>query len=309
FEIASEKEFDQFDRSAPRGYVPEPLFKQTTLTFNPWSEGHWLKKRFFDDPGRNVWTGTTNYLCNEFLDVADIDGYEEMKRKNPRLYAVAGLGEWGVADGLIYDNWEVAPFDIREVEEQAGAWKFRHVFGLDYGYTNDPTAFIAAAVNKTDGVMYIYDEHYEKRMLNSDIARMIKEKGYAKERIRADSAEPKSNEELRRLGIGRVMPAEKGRDSIVNGISRIQEYRLVVHPRCRNTVAELSSYHWITDKTGSGKNKPADSDNHLMDALRYAVLDLKHFRPKKETEQKYPRGTPPYFSAGLTPEDLKGGWT
>ena len=105
FELASEADFDKLDLSVPRGYVPAPLFKQTTVTFNPWSEKHWLKKRFFDTKQQNVDAFTTNYTCNEFLDEADFERYERMKEENPRLNAVAGLGEWGIAEGLVYDNW------------------------------------------------------------------------------------------------------------------------------------------------------------------------------------------------------------
>lgn len=305
FEIASEEEFNRLDLSVPRGNVPAPLFKQTTITFNPWSEKHWLKRRFFDTTKDDVFTLTTNYMCNEFLDEADRKIYEDMKAEQPRRYAVAGLGEWGIADGLVYDRWEVGGFDIQNLPDP---WKYRHVFGLDYGYTNDPTAFIAMAVNPVDKVIYIYDEHYEKRMLNNDIAAMLIKKGYSKERIRADSAEPKSNEDLRRMGITRVSAAAKGKDSIINGISRLQEYRMIVHPRCVNTIAELSSYCWDT-RRDDPINRPIDSDNHLMDAMRYAMEDIKFFRPGKpdgKRKKGRPRGAFSY--GGVAPADLVGRW-
>lgn len=304
FELPSEADFAKFDLSAPRGFVPPPLFKQTTLTFNPWSEKHWLKARFFDTPHDDVLAMTTNYLCNEFLDTADLDMYEQMKTANPRRYAVAGLGEWGVSEGLVYENWTVESFDWKALLRGENGWKFRCVFGLDYGYANDPTAFIAAAVNKEDKEIYIFDEFYRRGMVNSEIADEIRAHGFQKERIRADCAEPKSNEELRRAGISRIFPAEKGRDSILHGIDTVRQYRLAVHPDCRNTVAELSTYHWEQDKTGSGKNRPADMDNHLMDALRYAMGDIKSFRPKHETA-KPRRG---WMTGGIDPRDLRGGW-
>ncbi|MBQ9414548.1 MAG: PBSX family phage terminase large subunit, partial [Clostridia bacterium] len=283
FEIGSEEQFNLLDWSAPRGEVDEPLFKQTTLTFNPWSEKHWLKKRFFDEESPDVGTFTTNYLCNEWLDETDRRIYEQMKIDNPRKYAVAGLGEWGISDGLIFDNWTVESFDIRRILRGPDGWKYKCVYGLDYGYSNDPTAFIAVAVNPVDKVLYIYDEHYQMRMVNSDIAAMIRQKGYEKERIRADSAEPKSNEELRRCGISRVMPAEKGKDSILHGIAVLQEYRMIVHSACESTQAELSAYVWGKSQDGNGVNKPVDRDNHLMDALRYAMADVKRFHPKDDS--------------------------
>ena len=271
FEIASEADFDKLDLSVPRGELPKPLFKQTTITFNPWDENHWLKGRFFDRDDPNVYAITTDYRCNEFLDATDRALYERMRRENPRKYAVAGLGEWGHSEGLVFENWVVEEFSLRELHREG----MRHIFGLDYGYTNDPTAFIAAAVEEEQKRIYLYDEHYQRRMLNEDIAAMITAKGYQKERIRADAAEPKSNEDLRRLGIQRLQSANKGRDSILSGIARLQEYRLVVHPRCVHTAAELRSYVWQADgRDGVYRNRPCDRDNHLMDALRYAMEDV-----------------------------------
>ena len=271
FEIAGEADFDKLDLSVPRGELPKPLFKQTTVTFNPWDENHWLKRRFFDRTDPNVYAITTDYRCNEFLDSTDRALYEQMREQNPQKYAVAGLGEWGHSEGLVFENWSVEEFSLRDLRREG----IRHVFGLDYGYTNDPTAFIAAAVEEETKRIYLYDEHYQRRMLNEDIAAMIVEKGYQKERIRADAAEPKSNEDLRRLGICRLQAANKGRDSILSGIARLQEYRLVVHPRCVHTAAELRGYVWQADgRDGVYRNLPCDRDNHLMDALRYAMEDV-----------------------------------
>ncbi len=271
FEIAREADFDKLDLSTPRGVVAPPLFKQTTLTFNPWDEGHWLKSRFFDHPDPQVLALTTDYRCNEFLDDTDRQLFRRMQLENPRRYAVAGLGQWGRSEGLIFENWEVRDFSRRALDEPG----IRHIFGLDYGYANDPTAFIAAAAEEKSKTLYIYDEHYETRMLNEDIAAMIRQKGLQKERIRADSAEPKSNEDLRRLGLHRLIAADKGPGSVNAGIARLQEYHMVVHPRCVHTAQELGSYCWQSGgRDGVFCNRPVDSDNHLMDALRYAMNDL-----------------------------------
>lgn len=297
FEIPSEEAFDTFDLSVPRGEVPPPLFKQTTLTFNPWSDRHWLKKRFFDHPAETVATFTTDYRCNEFLDDTDRAVFARMERENPRRFAVAGRGDWGVIDGLIYDNWQVEAFDINALPDE---WKYKRVYGLDYGYSNDPTAFIAAAVNPLERVIYIFDEFYRRGMLNGDIVRLLTEKGYANERIRADSAEPKSNEELRRQGIYRVFPAAKGAGSLLSGIARLQEYRMVVHPRCVHTAAELAAYAWERDEGGT-VNRPRGGDDHLMDALRYAMEDTVHFRPAPPKRERVTEGR-------LMTRDLQGAW-
>lgn len=344
FEIGSENDFEKLDLSVPRGNVPPHLFKQTTLTFNPWSEGHWLKKRFFDKASDDVSVYSTNYLCNEFLDDTDRAVFERMKDTNYRRYAVAGLGEWGVAEGLVYENFETLDFyfdkkgnlikemrtsnarpynkdfecdekentdcraaeAVRNDKDIVEFWKLRHFFGLDYGYTNDPTAFIAFAVNPVEKQIYIYDEHYEVKMLNSDIVEMIKRKGFAKERIRADCAEPKSNEDLRRMGISRIMPSVKGKDSVLNGIAQIQEYRIFAHPRCKNAIAELSSYAWKKDKGENGLNEPEDKNNHLMDALRYAFYDVKYFKPPNpDAPRRKPTSEEKFMKKhGLKSEDI-----
>lgn len=267
FEIQNLADFEKLDLSVPRGSVPDGLFKQTTITFNPWSKEHWLKKRFFDFPDADTAVFTTNYLCNEFLDSVDKAVFERMKLLNPRKYATAGLGEWGISEGLVFEDFKVEERDV------SGS-KWKKCFGLDYGYVNDPTAFIGAAVNLEKMELYIFDEFYEYGMLNSEIAKRISEKGYSKERIRADSAEPKSNEDLRRLGIRRVVPAKKGQGSILNGISKIREFSIIISPDCRDTLREISSYIYSKTLTDRGKPLPEDRNNHLMDALRYALEDV-----------------------------------
>ena len=311
FEIKSEADFDKLDLSMPRGSVPENLFKQTTLTFNPWSEKHWLKKRFFDEKSEAVDAFTTTYLDNEFLDETDRGIFERIK-ENPRKYQVVGLGEWGISEGLVYENWSVLDFDRKAIgigydsngDTVDRRWQYKTFFGLDYGYTNDPTAFIVFTANPIKKELYIIDEHYGYRMLNSDIARMIKSKGYAKERIRADCAEPKSNDDLRRMGISRIQPSVKGPDSVINGIMGLQEYKIFVHPSLKNTIQELSSYVYKKDK-----NEPEDSDNHLMDALRYAFYDVKFFTPCDPKERRRLTNEQYYnLKHSIVPEDMKGAW-
>ena len=297
FEIAAESDFDKLDLSVPRGSLPPPLYKQTTITFNPWSEGHWLKKRFFDNVPENAEVFSTNYLINEFLDETDRLVFERMKKTNRRKYEVAGLGNWGISEGLVFENWQVGEKQIGKNEQ----YKWKSFFGLDYGYTNDPTAFIAFMANPIDKEIYIYCEFYQKRMLNCDIADKIKALGFSKERIRADCAEPKSNDDLKRLGIGRITPSLKGRDSILNGIAAINEYRITVNPNCINTIRELSSYVYSDKCNENGMRLPKDTDNHLCDALRYAFADVKLFRPEKERETEK-------HNSGITASDLIKGW-
>ena len=269
YEISSEADFDTLDESI-RGEVPPGLFKQITLTFNPWNEHHWIKHRFFDAaPDPDILAMTTNYLCNEWLDAADKKVFETMKRNNPRRYRVAGLGDWGIVDGLVYENWEERLFSVDEVRKTLG---IKSAFGLDFGYTNDPTALFCGLIDTSSKTLWVFDEIYKPGMSNEDIAKAIIEAGYAKERIRADSAEPKSIDRLYTLGLSHIRRARKGKDSINNGIDFIQDYKIFIHPKCVNFLTEIGNYTWDTDtKTGKKLNRPIDDFNHLMDAMRYAL--------------------------------------
>lgn len=270
YEINREQDFNMLDESI-RGKIEEPLYKQITLTFNPWNERHWIKKRFFDVEDGNIMAKTTNYMCNEWLDESDKKLFEDMKKNNPRRYQVAGLGEWGVTDGLVYENWRELEFDWREILNKRQ--KAKAVFGLDFGYTNDPAAFFCGILDQEQKEIYVFDEIYQKGMQNTTIYNNIEKLGFRKEIIVADSAEPKSIEHLRSLGLTRIKASKKGKDSINAGIQFIQDFKIFIHPRCVNFLTEISNYSWDKDKFGKAVNKPIDDFNHLMDAMRYALED------------------------------------
>lgn len=267
YEINKEQDFNMLDESI-RGTVEEPLYKQITLTFNPWNERHWLKKRFFDVEDENIMAKTTNYMCNEWLDDSDKKLFEDMKKNNPRRYQVAGLGNWGIVEGLVYENWEEKEFDVNEISRSEGV---KSAFGLDFGYTNDPSAFFCGLIDVANKEIYVFDEIYKNAMKNRQIAEEIIRKGYGKEKIVADSQEPKSIDELYDLGLKGIRKSRKGRDSINNGIQYIQDYKIIIHPRCVNFITEISNYMWDKDKFDNPVNKPVDDFNHLMDAMRYAL--------------------------------------
>lgn len=267
YQVANEDDFNKVDMSI-RGELPPGYFKQITLTFNPWSERHWIKKRFFDVEDDNVFAITTNYLINEFLGDDDRQLFAHMKEHNPRRYKIEGLGEWGVADGTVFSNWYVHTFDVDEIRKRSG---IKSAFGLDFGYTVDPTAMPASIIDLTNRELFIFDEIYEKGLLNNEIASKITEKGWSKEVIIADSAEPKSIDELRKYGIRRILKAEKGKDSVKAGIQFLQQFKIYILPSCSNAINEFSNYAWKIDKDGTKLNQPADEFNHLIDALRYSV--------------------------------------
>lgn len=272
YEISNKEDFDTLNESI-RGEMPEGLFRQITLTFNPWNERHWLKKRFFDDPPdpEDVFTLTTDYRCNEWLSDDDLKLFETMKKENPRRYAVAGLGDWGVVDGVVYEKFEERAFDLDTVRRMPGV---KSAFGLDFGYTNDPSALFCGLVDVDQKTIYVFDELYERGLTNAMLYRRIKEKGFVKEQITADSAAPKDIDELKALGLTRIRGARKGSDSIANGIQFIQNFTIVVHPQCVNFLREIANYTWKVDRSGTRLNVPIDDDNHLMDAMRYAVESM-----------------------------------
>lgn len=278
YEIMSEADFDTIDESI-RGEVPDGLFKQITLTFNPWNEHHWMKKRFFDcEPDPDILALTTNYLCNEWLDASDKKLFETMKKNNPRRYAVAGLGNWGIVDGLVYENWKEQNFvlmtksEYDKLEEKPDdvvfSDKLKNGFGLDFGYTNDPSAAFIGFVDLDNKKIYVWDEMYQRGLSNRRIYEVLNSMGYSKDRFTGDSSEPKSIDELKGYGL-RITGASKGKDSVNNGIQWIQDFEIIIHPRCVNFLTEISNYTWDTDKFGNKLNVPIDDFNHLMDAMRY----------------------------------------
>ena len=194
-----------------------------------------------------------------------------MKIRDPRRYQVAGLGNWGIVDGLVYENWQEMEFDWREILNKRQ--KAKAVFGLDFGYTNDPAAFFCGILDQEQKEIYVFDEFYDTRMHNTDIFREIERMGFKKEIIVADCQEAKSIDHLKSLGLYRIKGSKKGKDSINAGIQFIQDFKIFIHPRCVNFLTEISNYAWDKDKFGKSINKPIDDFNHLMDAMRYALED------------------------------------
>ena len=171
-----------------------------------------------------------------------------------------GLGLVGNLDGVIFDNWltiDSIPSDARLLG-----------IGLDFGYSNDPTAIVE--IYKYNDKRIINEVCYRTGMVNSDIARMLPKNTF----VYADSAEPKSIEEIRRFGIN-IMPVKKGADSIMFGITTMQTQNYLVTKSSKNIINEFEKYIWDKDKNNNAKNKPVDKYNHAMDALRYhEMMDI-----------------------------------
>jgi phage terminase large subunit len=267
YEIA-EDDFNKLDMSI-RGELPDGYFKQITLLFNPWSANSWLKPRFFDVPDDDTFVKTTTWQCNEWLGDDDRKIFLKMKEQNPRRYRIEGDGEWGIAEGMIYENFRVEDFNVDEIRNISG---IKSAFNLDFGFT-DPNAFVCEMVDNTSKRIYVFDEWYKTGVTNKIIAQAIKEKGYGGQRIICDCAEPKSIAELRDEGIN-AEPSRKGKDSVNHGIQLIQNYEIIIHPKCVEFYKEISNYCWSKDKDGKPTDKPDHEFSHGMDSMRYGVSKI-----------------------------------
>ena len=239
---------------------------QFFCTFNPISKANWVYKRWFEsEPHEDVLVVKTTYKDNSFLPEDYIKTLEEKINTNPTYYKIYALGEFCSLDKLIYNNWKVEEFDHNKINGQL-------LIGLDFGFVNDPSALVASILDAENKRIYIFKEWGNTNKTNTEIAKIIESLGFRKSVIIADSAEPKSVEELKRNGIERIRESVKGQDSIIHGIQRLQQYDLIIHPDCSETITELENYSWQKDKkTNEYINKPIDMFNHYLDALRYSL--------------------------------------
>jgi phage terminase large subunit len=242
---------------------------QMYLAYNPVSKANWTYIRYHSPEAiiqDNTKIITSTYKDNPYLSKEYIDSLEALINTNRNYYNVYVLGQYCSLDKLIYTNYTIKDFDYRQINGT-------NIVGLDWGFTNDATTLIQSIA--IEDTIYIYSEHYQTGMLNNDIAKLLKYKGLAKSLIIADSAEPKSIEEVKREGIPLIKPALKGPDSVRAGIQKLQQYKLVVHPSCTNTIIELENYSYKKDKnTNEYTNEPIDKYNHCLDALRYSIQIL-----------------------------------
>lgn len=252
---------------------------QIILSFNPVSKANWCYLQFFkEDPTLDAFrTGCnivhTNYLDNKFLPEEYIKSLLLLETTNPVFYKIYALGEFGSLDKLVYNNWQSIEFDYTQI-------KGKRCLGLDFGYTNDPTALTCSIVDDENKRLYVYQTWGGTGYLNDQIAKKLIELGYGRSTIIADSAEAKSIDEIKLAGVRRILPATKGPGSILQGIQRVQQYEIIVHPSCTELIEELQNYSWTKDKaTNEYINKPVDKFNHYLDALRYSLQCIDD-RPK-----------------------------
>lgn len=275
-EEATETTFEAFKQLKKRLRGRTIVKKRIILSFNPIIKTHWIFKEFFtnyfnyEEPFRtkDKLILKTTYLDNKFLSSDDVEELEG--EKDPYWYSVYTLGNWGVLGDTIFRNWKVEHIP-RQIKDKFDCFKN----GLDFGYSNDPFAFIRTHYDKKHKIIYVLHEIYQKKLTNEQIAQVIKPIIY-KEYVTCDSAEPKSIKELQNFGINTI-PAKKGKDSILHGIQWLQGHRIIIDDSCQNMINELQLYTWKSDKNSVSLPIPVDKNNHLIDAIRYAYeLDMNY---------------------------------
>lgn len=232
------------------------------LDYNPsFSDEHWLCAIVNRDP--KTYHFVTTYKDNPFLEQAVIDEIESLRTKNASLWQIYGLGQQAVVEGLVFCNIEVVDC-IPETP-----YKLRRFIGMDFGYTNDPTAIVEVQVEPETKTLYISEVCYRTAMLTSDIIRELKELGAVK--VISESADPRLVQEIYRAGVN-IHPVTKFAGSVNAGITKMQEYRIVLPKQASNVIKEFKNYTYQQDKEGKWLNEPIDAWNHAIDAIRYVVM-------------------------------------
>lgn len=257
-ELPSEEEFIKLNDS----FRTKGVDRKILILFNPTTKRHWIHARWYIDGQPNSkwfddheFIHTTYHGNIENLDAKKVAEWERMKGLDPEYYAHHVMGEWteGIV-GKIFSDWQIG--------DSPGGIDV--TYGLDFGFSSDPTSLVK--VSKHNGKLYLEQMVYETGLTNEDLHQRMVRLGIPKNaHIIADSAEPKSIEELKRKG-WRIEGAYKGPDSIRNGIDKIKQFEVYVHPNSTDILDEYSQYCWK-----QGTDKPIDDHNHAMDAIRYAL--------------------------------------
>ena len=263
--------FNQEDVELIDGTLRSPKFKlplQMYFSFNPISKANFVYKYFGFDTGitpPNTFILKSTYLDNPFLGENVAERYEALKQRDYRRWQIEALGDFVSLDKLVFQNYKVEEFDHTKINGVL-------LCGLDYGFVNDISAFVASLLDEENKKIYVFKIWGDTNKTNDELSNIIKSMGFSKSIIIADCAEQKSIEEMKRAGILRIKPSVKGADSIIHGIQKLQQYDIIIHPSCEGIITEFENYSWQKDKqSGEYINKPIDSFNHYIDALRYSL--------------------------------------
>lgn len=263
-ELQDEETFDKISKSVRQKGTQNRII----LLLNPATKEHWIYTRFFVDagvePGSNVIKDNTTYIHTTYLDnKKNLDGdyireSDALKVKNEKKYNRVMLGAWQeAAEGLIYE-YKIGAFDESLVP----------VFGQDYGFHPDPTTLIKVGIDRKAKKIYASECFYRPNLSTSKIAELnISHAG--KSLIIADSAEPRLIDEVKAKGVN-IRKVVKAPGSVLTGIKLLQDYELIIDPDSPNLIKELNHYAWLDKKS----NTPVDGYNHLLDGLRYVVMEM-----------------------------------
>lgn len=263
--------FNKEDVELIDGTLRSPKFKlplQMYFAFNPISKANFVYTYFGFDTGivpQNTFILKSTYLDNPFLGANVAERYEALKQRDYQRWQIEALGDFVSLDRLVFQNVKVEEFNHADIKGQL-------ICGLDYGFVNDISAFVASLLDEENKKLYVFKTWGDTNKTNQELANIIKAMGFSKSVIIADCAEQKSIEEMRREGIIKIKPSVKGADSIIHGIQKLQQYEIIVHPDCEGIITEFQNYAWQKDKqSGEYINKPIDAFNHYIDALRYSL--------------------------------------
>lgn len=265
-EEATECAYADFKQLDKRLRGKSRFVKRFTMSFNPVYKTHWLYREFFQIWQENkqhcadarISILKTTYKDNRFLAPDDRTALEN--ERDPYFYQVYTLGNWGVVGDVIFKNWRV-----EAIKDEAGETRM----GLDFGFAGDPCGFIRLRYDRKRKIVYALNELCEKGLTNDALADKLKPialDGF----IVCDNAEPKSIAELRARGLN-VLPARKGADSVTHGVQWLRQHEIVLSPACPALAREMTTYQWQRDRDGIAIRRPQDRDNHLIDAMRYAL--------------------------------------
>jgi len=283
-EEATEFSLDDFNEILLRQRGGSRFAKCIILLFNPIFKTHWIYKRFFEsieteyDFNNDCYTYTddtlsilkTTYIDNNYLGPEEIETLTSMKTISPYHWNVYGKGNFGVLGELCFDHHIVKDFNLSTL----GHDDFEVRIGMDFGFTNDPTAIIFCLYNRSTKTVYVFDEVYGKKMYEEDMAKYVQDltklHNLKYPTIYADNADPRIISRLNDLNCY-VTGAKKG--TVKDGVFWLKKTQIVIHPRCEKLIEEFSLYTFKKNKDGEVTSEPIDKYNHGIDSLRYALVD------------------------------------
>ena len=262
-----------------RGELPDGLFYQMRLTFNPVSAMHWIKKIYFDRADEDVLTHHSTYLDNRYIDDAYATRMMRRKEIDPEGYKIYGLGDWGETGGLILKNFEVKQFPTEDM------YFDKKVYGQDFGF-NHANAILD--VGFKDGDLYICDEIYVFDKDTSEIIDLAAKKGLKNSQVMfCDSAEPDRIKMWRKAGYAAIAVV-KNPNSVNAQIDYLKQQKIFIHPQCINTLKEINQWKWELDKkTNEYTDKPVNFMDDAMAALRYSIEEMRRHNQAKVENIKH----------------------